>query len=101
MKKFTLIMICLIVAVSLFEEPLVGEGGSAIIKRVLHGTETFTGATHDVTIDSVDLSKSFLVFSFTVDDPGPSQFLVTGELDAANNIHFERFAAGPNGLGEV
>ncbi|MCH8247650.1 MAG: VCBS repeat-containing protein, partial [Bacteroidetes bacterium] len=66
---------------------------AAVASDVQSGTTTFTSVSTDVTIASVDLTKSFLVFSYTVDDEGPSQFLVRGDLTSSTNIHFERAGA--------
>ncbi len=63
---------------------------SAQTATVQSGTTTFTGLSTDVSITSVELTKSFLVFSYTVDDEGPSQFQVRGDLTTSTNIHFER-----------
>jgi len=83
----------LALAVSLFQAPQQGAQGSAIITSVQHGSAEFTGLTFDAAIDPVDLEKSFLVFSYTVDDDRPDGFLVRGALNDTDNIHFERAAA--------
>ena len=81
-------------AVSLFQKPPPGAQGSAIIKRVLSGSEAFTGTSLDVTIDAVDLEKSFLVFSQSVDSPNPGEFQVKGNLTDSTTVRFERTTAG-------
>ncbi len=63
-----------------------------VIKKVQSGTTSFTTVSTDVTITSVDLTKSFLVFSYRVDNNTPSQILVRGQISSATNIHFERIA---------
>ena len=80
--------------VSLFENPPASAAGSAVVKRVFSGIEEMTGTTLDVGITSVDLEKSFLVFSYTTDNANPNSFQVKGSLDAANNINFKRDTAG-------
>ena len=79
-----------VVAVLLFVLPGMVSISSAQTATVQSGTATFTSQIHNVTITSVDLTKSFLVFSYTVDDEGPSQFQVRGDLTSSSNIHFER-----------
>ncbi|MCH8122206.1 MAG: hypothetical protein IH853_03710, partial [Bacteroidetes bacterium] len=82
-----------VVAVLLFVLPGLVSISTAQTATVQSGTTTFTGLSTDVTITSVDLTKSFLVFSYTVDDEGPSQFQVRGDLTTSTNIHFERVGA--------
>lgn len=62
------------------------------IKKVQSGTTSFTTVSTDVTITSVDLTKSFLVFSYRVDNNTPSQIMVRGQISSATNVHFERIA---------
>ena len=82
-----------VVAVLLFVLPGMVSISSAQTVTVQSGTTTFTGLSTDVSITSVDLTKSFLVFSYTVDDENPSQFQVRGDLTTSTNIHFERVGA--------
>jgi hypothetical protein len=82
-----------IFAVTMMLEPKQGATGSAIIKRVQANTLSLTGQETDVTLtNAVDTSKAFLVFSYTVDDPGPTEFLIRGNLTSfcrlSNCIHF-------------
>lgn len=54
------------------------------------GTTTLTGSNTTVTITTVDMSKSFLVFSSTLSDTEPDNYQVGGEISDANTITFRR-----------
>lgn len=59
----------------------IGELQGAIVDKVYHGSSQMTGGSLTVTLpNQVNLSKSFLTFSSTVDNNGPSNFLVVGYM---------------------
>ncbi|MBD3253418.1 hypothetical protein GF386_06805, partial [Candidatus Pacearchaeota archaeon] len=68
----------------------------AAVKNVQKGSESFSGGSTDVTISQVNVSSSFLVFSYTVSNSGtrPDNSLVRGAITSPTNIHFERAATG-------
>ncbi len=66
---------------------------AASIKNVQTGEVTFTAATQNVTITSVDLTKSILIFSERNNLPSPQEASVRGQLTTATNLRLAKNTA--------
>ncbi len=65
-----------------------------LVRSIQRGTATVTGTTTDVTVNSVDMSKSFLTFSTTCDDADVRDFMLSCALTSSTNIRFQRVGNG-------
>lgn len=74
-----------------------GLGGGSNIKNIQRGTASIIngGINVNITISSVDLSKTLLIFSIRQDNTtnDPSACLARGYINASTNIKFERGSA--------
>ncbi len=66
---------------------------AASINNVQTGEVTFSAATQNVTITSVDLTRSILIFSERANSASPETGAVRGQLTSATNIQFNKGSA--------
>ncbi|MEP2671482.1 MAG: hypothetical protein ABJH04_20935, partial [Cyclobacteriaceae bacterium] len=69
---------------------VVGSSFGAELYRKQSGTVSLTGASVSVPIEPVCMSNSFMVFSMSVDNTSPDNFLVGGEIASSASLNFER-----------
>ena len=69
----------------------------AVLDNIQSGSVTMPSGTATVTVSitAVDLTKSFLIFSVSGQNDGPTHFMVGGHLSAADEIEFVREGTAP------